>query len=196
VRHLRETVQFARGLETLAAEPEHILLEVGPGNTLGTFARQRAGRSGPPTIVPSLRHPRENEADGAFLLGSLGKLWLAGARVAATGVFAGEERRRVELPTYPFERERYWIDPDPRAAAAAASSKKDADEWFYVPTWKSGLPRGTTEPGNGAAGPQRWLIFVDGAGFGLRLVEHLRERRWGGRRAPARPSPATPAPAS
>src|SRR5438477_1086362 len=73
VRHLREAVQFAAGIETLAVKPERILLEVGPGTTLGTFARASVPRaSGPPAIIPSLRHPRDEEGDLAFVLGALG----------------------------------------------------------------------------------------------------------------------------
>src|SRR5205814_659978 len=68
VRHLRETVRFADGMQTVWSELERVLLEVGPGNTLGTFARQQAPRGGQPVIAGSLRHPREETADLAFLL--------------------------------------------------------------------------------------------------------------------------------
>jgi acyl transferase domain-containing protein len=176
VRHLRGTVNFAEGIQTLGAETERILLEVGPGNTLGTFAKQQAPRGSSTAIVSSLRHPREEVGDLAFLLAALGRLWVAGARIEAAGLFSGEKRRRVELPTYPFERERYWIDPDPRAMAHAASVKKDPADWFYLPTWKSALPPQPVEPRNGAERSHRWLFFADGSGLGDRLVDRLREQ--------------------
>jgi acyl transferase domain-containing protein/acyl carrier protein len=175
VRHLRETVNFAQGVETLVAEPERILLEVGPGDTLSTFARPLAARDGQRAIVSSLRHPREEAGDLAFLLAALGRVWLAGARVDAAGLFAAEKRRRVELPTYPFERQRYWIDPDPRTAVAA-SAKKDPGEWFYLPTWKSALPPEAGGAPNGTERNNRWLFLADAGGFGDRIVARLRDQ--------------------
>jgi acyl transferase domain-containing protein/acyl carrier protein len=175
VRHLRQTVDFAQGILTLAAEPEQILLEVGPGNTLGTLARLTLPAGGSISVVASLRHPREEGADPAFVLGALGRLWVAGARVDAAAFLAGEKRRRVSLPTYPFERERYWIDPDERANRVA-SAKKDPADWFYVPTWKSALPMEIVGPRNGSDGPQRWLFFQGEGRLSERLVERLREQ--------------------
>ncbi len=176
VRHLRETVRFAQGMQAVWAEPERGLLEVGPGNTLGTFARQEAPRGSQPVIVGSLRHPREEEADLAFLLTSLGRLWLAGVRVDAARLFAGESRRRAPLPTYPFERERYWIDPDPKAFAQSVAAKKDAAEWFYLPSWTSARPASLVEAAGGAEPRHRWLWLTDEAGLGERAVERLREQ--------------------
>jgi acyl transferase domain-containing protein len=107
-RHLRETVHFTAGIEKLLDEPDRLLLEVGPGRTLTTLAaRQAAGR---PSIA-SLRHPREAGSDLAHLLSAAGRLWLAGHRLDAEKLFAGQQRRRVPLPTYPFARHRYWIEP-------------------------------------------------------------------------------------
>ena len=61
------------------------------------------------------------QPDEAVLLGALGRLWQQGAAVDWTQLFLGQRRRRVPLPTYPFERHRYWIEP-PRAAPAAAQA--------------------------------------------------------------------------
>ncbi|HXB57696.1 MAG TPA: SDR family NAD(P)-dependent oxidoreductase [Vicinamibacteria bacterium] len=177
VRHLRGTVHFAEGIRTLWAEPERLLLEVGPGNALGAFARQQAARSAAPSIVSSLRHPREVEGDLPFLLSALGRLWASGVRIDAARIFAGEQRRRVSLPTYSFERERYWVEADPaRAALQAAAAKKDPADWFYLPTWKSALPAEAVETRNGSDSASGWLLFVDEGGFGDRLAQRLREQ--------------------
>ncbi|HEY0735870.1 MAG TPA: MFS transporter, partial [Herpetosiphonaceae bacterium] len=109
-RQLRQPVNFAGGLETLFAESDQALLEVGPGRTLSTFARQHPAKRQQP-ILQSLRHPQERQPDQALMLGTLGKLWLAGVAIDWKGVYAGQERRRVPLPTYPFERQRHWIEP-------------------------------------------------------------------------------------
>jgi amino acid adenylation domain-containing protein len=110
VRHLRETVRFAAGLTELLADPERVLLEVGPGRTLTTLARQSAGRSGSHLLLSSLRRPQDQDADAALLLTTLGRLWLAGVEPDWAGFHGSERRRRVALPTYPFERQRYWIE--------------------------------------------------------------------------------------
>ena len=108
--HLRNTVRFADGLRTILSEGARIAIEAGPGQTLSTFARQLPEIAGH-SVIPSMRHPREVEADDAFLLASLGKAWMAGAEVDWDGFSGAEQRRRVPLPTYPFQRVRYWVEP-------------------------------------------------------------------------------------
>jgi phthiocerol/phenolphthiocerol synthesis type-I polyketide synthase E len=108
--HLRQTVRFAEGLELLLQTPEHILLEVGPGRTLNTLAKQHPNKANEQVALTSVRHPQENQSDVAFLLTALGKLWLAGVKIDWSGFYAHEQRQRLALPTYPFERQRYWID--------------------------------------------------------------------------------------
>jgi acyl transferase domain-containing protein len=108
--HLRQTVRFADGLQTLFAEETRILLEVGPGRTLTTLAKQHPNKTATHLILSSLRPPQETQSDVAFLLSTLGQLWLVGGAVDWTGFYANERRYRLPLPTYPFERQRYWIE--------------------------------------------------------------------------------------
>ncbi len=105
-RHLRQTVRFADGIAELLAEPERIMLEVGPGRMLSTLVQQHRHAA----VIASLRHPHDEQSDVAFLLGGLGRLWLAGAPIAWERLYASERRQRLPLPTYPFERRRYWIE--------------------------------------------------------------------------------------
>ena len=111
-RHLRETVRFQEGLQHLLDGFDGVLLEVGPGNTLTTLAAQHRESRAARAVLPSLRHPYASHSDVAFLLTTLGKLWLAGVKIDWSEFHAGEQRRRVPLPTYPFERQRYWIEPE------------------------------------------------------------------------------------
>ncbi|MBB4635036.1 non-ribosomal peptide synthetase/type I polyketide synthase [Longimicrobium terrae] len=116
-RHLCQTVRFADGVATLRAEPGWVMLEVGPGQTLGAWAMQHpTGDAGAHTAFSSLRHPHNRVDDLRFLLDTLGGLWCAGVRVDWPAFSAGESRRRVPLPGYPFERRRYFVDA-PRPAA-------------------------------------------------------------------------------
>jgi thioesterase domain-containing protein/malonyl CoA-acyl carrier protein transacylase len=111
-RHLRAPVRFADGVGELLRQPGPVLLEVGPGKTLSTLARQHAGKRAARRIVPSLGTPRDRRSDAETLLTALGRLWLESVEIDWPAVHAGERRRRVPLPTYPFERKSFWIGKD------------------------------------------------------------------------------------
>jgi acyl transferase domain-containing protein len=110
-RHLRQTVRFAQGLQELLKEPDQILLEVGPGRTLSKLAKTHTDSKPEQVVLNSVRHPQEPGSDVAFLLKTLGRLWLLGVQVNWSEFYAHEQRYRLPLPTYPFERKRYWIEP-------------------------------------------------------------------------------------
>jgi len=120
-QQIRQPVRFGAALATLLDGPAGLLLEVGPGQTLASLARRllpdRRAAGHPDTpIVGSLRHPDDTSPDLDVLLGGLGRLWLAGVPVDWPAFHAESPRRRVPLPTYPFERRRFWIDAPPRLA--------------------------------------------------------------------------------
>jgi acyl transferase domain-containing protein len=119
-RQLREPVLFFEGLAEFLAEPDAVLLEVGPGRTLGTLVRHHPRLRPGQAVIPSLRHPQGEQADPPFLLRSLGRLWLAGVKVDWKGLHAPERRRRIPLPGYPFAGDRYWVAPPAGSAALAA----------------------------------------------------------------------------
>ncbi|MEJ6480687.1 SDR family NAD(P)-dependent oxidoreductase [Nostoc punctiforme UO1] len=108
VKHLRQTVRFSEGMTELFKIQDRIFLEVGPGRTLSTFAKQHHQEK--LVVLTSIRHPQEQQSDVAFLLNSLGQLWLFGVKVDWSGFYANEQRHHIPLPTYPFERQRYWIE--------------------------------------------------------------------------------------
>lgn len=108
VKHLRQTVRFKQGITELIKTQERIFLEVGPGRTLSTFVKQH--HQDKLVVITSIRHPQE-QSDVAFLLNSLGQLWLFGVKVDWSSFYADEQRYHIPLPTYPFERQRYWIEP-------------------------------------------------------------------------------------
>jgi phthiocerol/phenolphthiocerol synthesis type-I polyketide synthase E len=110
-RHLREAVQFSAGVAELLNDPVIVLLEVGPGQTLSTLAAQQEGRAFERVALASLRPPKGEQSEIEFLLKTVGGLWLAGVGIDWSRFLADQPRRRVPLPPYPFERQRYWIDP-------------------------------------------------------------------------------------
>jgi acyl transferase domain-containing protein len=117
-RQLREPVRFAAGIGELLREEAPILLEVGPGAALTGFARRQLGSAPGALAFTSLPRAEEPAAEVQTLVATAGRLWLHGVEIDWRGFHAEERRRRVPLPTYPFERRRYWIDP----AAAGATA--------------------------------------------------------------------------
>jgi acyl transferase domain-containing protein len=109
--HLRQTVRFADGLAELARGQHEILLEVGPGQSLTTLAQKHPNVSAAQVVVASLGHAKQQMLDRARILNALGRLWLTGLAVPGPGFYARQKRRRLPLPTYPFERKRYWVEP-------------------------------------------------------------------------------------
>ncbi len=196
-KHLRQTVRFSEGMTELLKDTELILLEVGPGRTLTTFAKQHQVNE--LVALTSLRHPQEQLSDVAFLLNTLGRLWLLGVKVDWSGFYAHERRHRIPLPTYPFERQRYWIEPQFSADPAKADQKllrkkQNIADWFYVPVWKQAiLPQpvinAETLRGGDAENlseifpvspcPQvpmsSWLVFVDAFGVGSQIAKRLEQ---------------------
>jgi amino acid adenylation domain-containing protein len=120
-RHLRQPVRFSDGVEALrAAEPGMALLEVGPGAGLAPLIRWHLAAPDERPVISAMRQPKDTSSDLAALLGAVGRLWVAGAKIDWQELYAGQGRRRVPLPTYPFERRRHWIDAAGAVAPAAA----------------------------------------------------------------------------
>lgn len=105
---MRSTVRFSDGLDKLSQEGFNLFLEAGPEQTLCAFVRQRLGRG--VTALPSLSRSNGAISDRRALLDSLGRLWTAGAVINWTALYNDQRRRRLPLPTYRFDRQRYWIE--------------------------------------------------------------------------------------
>jgi amino acid adenylation domain-containing protein len=112
-RQLRNTVHFSDALEAALENKDMLMLEVGPGQALAQFARQHPARESTPVVatLPS------SSADLSDLLTALGELWKNGVTPEWSACFAGQQRARLHLPTYPFERQSYWIDNSANAPA-------------------------------------------------------------------------------
>ena len=114
VSHLREPVRFASGVRELLSRPDRVVLEVGPGKALSALtASQRIAPA--PVAIPTMGMSRDLLPDLAHLLSAVGRLWQAGVPVDWEAFHGETAPRRVSLPTYPFERRRYWIEPGARA---------------------------------------------------------------------------------
>jgi len=171
-KHLRSTVMFSECLSMLFREPNPICLEIGPGEVLTSLARQHPKRKG--KVFASMRHPQAKTGDVNFLLNTLGHLWISGQATDWKALHVGEDVRRVPLPTYPFERQRHWIDSgvDPFAPNSARSSVPLSDpleRWFHQRVWSRSSP-----PAPAPVKTASWLIFRDQLGLGAKISEQLR----------------------
>jgi phthiocerol/phenolphthiocerol synthesis type-I polyketide synthase E len=120
VKQLRSTVRFSDMIREVASEPSRVMLEVGPGTTLTTLIG--AQRIDPrPVAIPSLRHPNDPRADFECLLTAVGKLWQLGVTPDWKAALDVQNPRKMPLPTYPFQRKRYWIPPG-RAVGPGSSA--------------------------------------------------------------------------
>ncbi|MEM9005304.1 MAG: type I polyketide synthase, partial [Cyanobacteria bacterium P01_F01_bin.86] len=108
--HIRQTVRFSQGLQELFKVPNQVLLEVGPGQALSKLAKRHKSQVKSQIVLNSVRHPREQCSDEAFLLKTLGHLWLVGVTVDWSEFYASKQLYRLPLPTYPFEDQRYQIE--------------------------------------------------------------------------------------
>ncbi|MFB7780987.1 type I polyketide synthase [Streptomyces bauhiniae] len=121
VNHLRRPVRFGQALTTLFDSSELALLDIGPGRTLATLAQQHPGYDGC-LVAHASPHPAEATSDRTTLLRAVGRLWASGANVDLGALHSGELRRRVALPTYPFERRHYLVPPTGPARTASGAA--------------------------------------------------------------------------
>ena len=173
-RQIRNAVQFARGVFRLLEGNDCLTLEVGPGHSTSTSVRQTAPKSALPVMLNSLADSQVKRSEQEHVLYVLGNLWLNGVAVDWQTFAASEERNRVALPTYPFERQRYWIDGSASTSQHGTprlnTARQELKDWFYVPCWKTGLP---VTARRSLVDKAQLLLFADSHGFGQKLRAHL-----------------------
>ena len=139
--HARVTVRFSDAVGRLLERPDLALLEVGPSQTLVSLVRQHPGATPDRAVLSSLPHVRQEVDEQTFARRTLAGLWAAGVKADWDAIKDGP-RRRVPLPTYPFERERFWVEgaplpqggtsdtPPAPAAGEPASSGRSRRRWW------------------------------------------------------------------
>lgn len=176
VRHLRSTVLFAAGMKRLAQDPYRIYVEVGPGKTLSTLTKAQGAISAD-QVINSLPHPDDASDDALHLLAAMARAAVVGLPVDPSLLCGGGTPRRLNLPTYPFQHRRYFIEVDASSRAKTAEpdlvKEPDLSRWGYRPVWKQSLPDYET---GAETQPHTWLIFMDETGIGASLVQRLRRQ--------------------
>jgi acyl transferase domain-containing protein len=179
-RHLRQTVRLADGLRELLKEPDYVLLEAGPGQTLTALAEQHPDAMAEHLFLSSLCSAHAQSSEMEFSLKVLGQLWLAGIQINWHEFHALQQRRRIPLPTYPFERQRYWVEAprqvdDAITTRVALDKKQEIADWFYIPVWKQAMPLARSIAGGAASRNSCCLIFVDTCGVGYALAKRMEQ---------------------
>ena len=163
VKHVRESVKFAPSMEVLKEQGYQIFLEVGPKPTLLGM-----GRYCLPTAELWLPSLRPGQTDWQQILHSLALLSVRGLKVDWSGFDKDYSRQRVVLPTYPFQRQRYWIEqPTP----AAQPTPESLAECFYQVQWQVKLKSQPPQKLNQSV----WLIFADQGGLGAAIAQLLKQ---------------------
>ncbi|AZL60489.1 SDR family NAD(P)-dependent oxidoreductase [Tabrizicola piscis] len=177
VAHLRGTVRFADGIATLRQKAERVYLEVGPGRAMATLAQANGAMGGQP-VPASLRHPDDTVSDDRHFLATLGRLWACGAAPDWSQIWGEARRRRVPLPTYPFQRSRYFIEPGKPAVEAETDTfpaRRDAVADFgYRMGWRTAPADCPVDVEAELGAPLVWLVFADEAGVSRAAVQRLR----------------------
>ena len=155
-RHLREPVRFSAAVRTALSRFDAAFLEVGPRGTLATLARQHSSpATGAPVAVASLSDTPAVEA--AQMLLAQGQLGSLGIELTAAAASPADNRCRVLLPTYPFERKRFWIDapravdaalplPSPTPTPITSSPRPDMPQAMIAPAAASAVPPAARRP--------------------------------------------------
>jgi acyl transferase domain-containing protein len=178
-KQLRRTVRFSEGLKELLQQPDGIFIEVGPGRALSSATKLHGNNTAGHVVLPSMKRSQDGQSDLPPLLGLLGHLWLNGIKIDWTAFYSKENRRRLPLPTYPFERQRYWVDPQGQLGTGNVrslplSKKPDISSWFYLPSWKR-IASKTLDESALKSWESSWLVFLDECGVGAQLAMRLEQ---------------------
>lgn len=185
-RHMCETVQFDAGLTHVLGAGDLVLLELGAGQSLGALTRGHPAclPAQFPLVLPTLPAAADRRDVHLALAESVGRLWLAGVPIDWAALHDSDGHwgpGRVPLPTYPFERQEYWLEAESAAQGPAGQPAFDLDDptsvltalpklpeerWTTVPVWQQTMARRAVAAGS-------WLLLTD-AGRADELAEPLR----------------------
>jgi acyl transferase domain-containing protein/acyl carrier protein len=178
VAHLRNTVRFMDGAARLL-QSDYAFVECGPGHSLGNLLRQQPAAAGR-VFVPSMRSALERESDVHCILSALGRLWSNGVNVVWPVFHENESRRRVPLPAYPFERQKYWVEaavsavpPQLADAGPGGAKERNIADQFHIPAWR---PTDSPPPLRASLSGRKevWLVLSSRAPLDVQFMEGAR----------------------
>ena len=184
-RHMCQTVRFGDGLAEILTSGDKIFVEVGPGEDLASLVTQHLAHTltGDAMVVATMKTADAREDDEETLLGVLGKLWVSAVDIDWHAYHSHERRRKLPLPTYPFERRSFWLQATvaarqrfqagiPSGATNGGGQEPDLSNWFYVPVWKPSRPLISDRVVNLPAGSPV-LVFTDDSPLSVQIISAL-----------------------
>ena len=176
-RHLRHTVRFTDAMAATLNDPNTVVIEVGPGQTLGPLVEAAELAAPPRAILPSAPRPRDVDHEMGVALASAGALWTHGWPLEFDRLPGGTTGRRVSVPTYAFEHERHWIEPGSHNRESAEeidtltlSRLADPADWIEALDWREGPL--LAKP---SLADTRWLVFAGTETFSDAVHETLNQ---------------------
>jgi acyl transferase domain-containing protein/acyl-CoA synthetase (AMP-forming)/AMP-acid ligase II/acyl carrier protein len=179
VKHLKDTVQFGKGINQLLEIQDSVFLEVGPGRDLSVLLRSCKDHDASRRILNLVRFEKEEFPDLYHLLNRLGHLWLYGVEIDWQGFYAHENRHRISLPTYNFEKQYFPIGKIPstiewvKEPGDPLQKRENIDDWFYMPVWKRSRPSRRREIFANKGGI---LLFSDECGLADKIKERFKQQ--------------------
>ncbi|XOV81737.1 MAG: alpha/beta fold hydrolase [bacterium] len=174
VGHLRNTVLFSDGVNTLLQKQNRVCIEVGPGNMLGSFVRQH-DNAPIQRVLSSMRHPDDQTRDDVYFKGAVGRYLAVGGALNENidkQRLWPQPHRRVPLPTYAFQHAPYWIEPGKSSGSVDIDDTlperlESLDDWYFEPRW---IQQGIIDTDTA---PRKWLFFRNGDDLSDRLINDL-----------------------
>ncbi len=175
-KHLRQAVRFSAGIQEIARELDPLFLEIGPGRTLASLVKRHVFEGRKPAALYSLPAVSEKQSDSRVMVNTLGLLWCRGQRIDWKNFHGGRKPQRIPLPTYPFERQRYSVEPTALTPQPLNNprGKKPTGEWLYVPGWKSSLSVADDSVQASGAG-RACVVFRSGHPFHDKLIHCMKK---------------------
>ena len=169
---MRQTVKFYDGIKLLLQDQNSIFIEIGPGNSLSSFVQTISKKiTLTPDVIHTLPNHRQKTNDYHQFLTALGKIWQSGIKIDWEKLEPNNFQKHISIPTYPFQKQRYWIKPDNKALSFDVSRK-------YKPIWsrqenykKLALPKLS----NLTNKQYSWVVFEDSKGISKHIISILRK---------------------
>lgn len=180
VKHMRCTVLFDAGIKEILKQPNSLLIEIGSGCNLSSLVSRYIDKNSRHHVVNLIRQSQQKVSDILFLLRKLSSLWFYGIELDWKSYYQSERRHRIPLPTYPFEREYYWLKGDSTKACTqlisqkeALKKKSDIKNWFYLPVWEQSVLALNEDFDN--FNKSNWIVFTNKTKLCSKIIDSLKK---------------------
>lgn len=171
IDHLRHTVKFSQGLQTLMSQGYEVFMEIGPGRTLSQLVRMHIKEHADICVQNTLPSFQAAVFDQEHFLRTIIQLWVYGVKIDWKNFYKNEKRSRVPLGTYPFEKNVYWVKND--ETGKLLTKPQPFSKWFYEPSWERSSLSSSEVLKESFVHEYCWIIFCDNLGLGENLYKIL-----------------------